>query len=274
MVMKERRMLETVFAPKGITIRWHSLASDADQTRSMAAGSLDIASVINSASVILANAEGKRMDIAALVGRPRQNFALMVGANGPMTIKDLKGKTIAGPKETFLYQMLEAALAKEGMSLGDLNFVQAGLAEAGEALLSGQADAALQAGSLIVRNEEAGARVLFTSEAYLTPFLFTAVRPDFAKQWPDILKVYLDTQAAAYDWIAANPRETVAIICRHKKITEEDGTELFQWSGIASVMDIDELSAVRADVDFLYKQGMITVRVNPENFILSSTYSR
>jgi NitT/TauT family transport system substrate-binding protein/sulfonate transport system substrate-binding protein len=274
MVMRERRTLEDVFGEKGIEVRWHEINSGADQTQAMAAGSLDIASVINSTSVILANAAGNRVEIAALVSRPRRTFALMVGKDGPSGVRDLKGKTVAGPKGTVLHQMLVAALVREGISVQDVNFIQMGLPEARAALLSGQIDGALQAASLIIRDEEAGARALFTADGYLTPLLFTAVRPAFARQWPALLKLYLDAQAETYDWIAANTREAVSIGSRYQQISDEDGMKLFLWSGIASVMDPDDLPALEADVNFLYEQGMIDSRVNPAGFVLSSAYSR
>jgi NitT/TauT family transport system substrate-binding protein/sulfonate transport system substrate-binding protein len=274
MVMKERRTLETAFGEQGVAIRWHEINSGADQTQAMAAGSLDIASVINSTSVILANASGNTVEIAALVSRPTRTFALMVNQDGPASIRELHGKTVAGPKGTVLHQMLVAALIREGMNAGDVNFIQMGLPEARTALLSRQIDGALQAASLIIRGEEAGARTLFTADGYLTPLLFTAVRPAFAKQWPKLLKLYLDVQAAAYDWIAANPRAAVAIGSRYQNISEEDGMKLFQWGGIASVMDSGDLPALQADVDFLYEQGMIESRVDPAAFVLSSAYSR
>jgi NitT/TauT family transport system substrate-binding protein/sulfonate transport system substrate-binding protein len=274
MVMKERRMLENAFAAKGIEVRWHDINSGADQTQAMAAGSLDIASVINSTSVILANAAGNLVEIAALVSRPKQSFALMVNKNGPRSVAELKGKTVAGPKGTVLHQMLIAALVKEGINPADVNFIQMGLPEARAALLSGQIDGALQAASLIIRDEEAGARILLTADGYLTPLLFTAVRPAFAKQWPDLLKLYLDTQIAAFDWIAVNPEEAVAIGSRYQQISQEDGMKLFRWGGIASIMDTGDLPAIKADVDFLYEQGMIDSRVTPEDFVLPSAYGR
>jgi NitT/TauT family transport system substrate-binding protein/sulfonate transport system substrate-binding protein len=274
MVMKERRMLENAFAAKGIEVRWHDINSGADQTQAMAAGSLDIASVINSTSVILANAAGNPVEIAALVSRPKQSFALMVREDGPRSVGELKGKTVAGPKGTVLHQMLVAALVGEGMGPADLNFIQMGLPEARAALLSGQIDGALQAASLIIRNEEAGARVLFTADGYLTPLLFSAVRPDFAKQWPDLLKLYLDIQIEAFDWIAVNPREAVAIGSRYQQISEEDGMKLFRWGGIASIMDTGDLPALQADVDFLHEQGMIDSKVDPKDFVLPSAYGR
>jgi ABC-type nitrate/sulfonate/bicarbonate transport system substrate-binding protein len=240
----------------------------------MAAGSLDIASVINSTSVILANAAENRVEIAAAVSRPRRTFALLTGPNGPETVKALKGKTVAGPKGTVLHQMLVAALAAEGLSAGDVSFIQMGLPEARTALLSGQIDGALQAASLIIRDEEAGMKTLFTADGYLTPLLLTAVRPRFAEQYPELLGLYLDVQNQAYDWILANTKEAVAIGARYQKISEADGMKLYEWGGMARVLEAADLEALKADVKFLLDQKMIDRGVSPEDFILPAAYGK
>jgi len=274
MVMKERRMLEQAFAPLGVEVRWHSINSGPAQTMAMAAGSLDIAPVINSASIILANAAGNPVEIAALVCRPKQTFALMVGPKGPRNIRELRGKTVAGAKGSVLHQMLIAALLKEGMKASDIKFIQMDINEARTALLANRVDAALQTSSLIIRNEEAGMRTLFTADGYINPLLFTAVRPAFAKNNPELLKVYLDVQEKAYDWIIANPTEAVEIGSRIHQISVDDGMKLYRWSGFAKVMEAGDLTSLEADVDFLYQQNMIEQKVNPRSFILPAAYNK
>jgi ABC-type nitrate/sulfonate/bicarbonate transport system substrate-binding protein len=274
MVMKERRMLEQTFAPLGVNVRWHTINTGAAQAMAMAAGSLDIAPVINSTSVILANTAGNPVEIAALVGRPRQSFALMTGPKGPRSIRELRGKTVAGPKGSVLHQMLIAAFVKEGMNAADIKFIQMDLSEARSALLANRVDAALQTSSLIIRNEEAGMRTLFTADGYLTPLLFTAVRPAFVKNYPELLRIYLDVQKKAYDWISANTTEAVAIGSRIHQISMEDGMKLYRWAGLARVMEAEDIASLEADVDFLYQQNMIEQKINPRSFLLPSVYNK
>jgi sulfonate transport system substrate-binding protein len=274
MVMKERRMLEQAFAPLGVTVRWHNINSGPAQTMAMAAGSLDIAPVINSASVILANAAGNPVEIAALVCRPKQTFALMVGPNGPRNIRELRGKIVAGAKGSVLHQMLIAALIKEGMKASDVSFIQMDINEARTALLANRVDAALQTSSLIIRNEEAGMRTLFTADGYINPLLFTVVRPTFAKNYPELLRIYLDVQEKAYDWIIANPTEAVEIGSRIHQISVEEGMKLYRWSGFTKVMDAEDVASLEADVDFLYQQDMIELKINPRSFILPFVFNK
>ena len=273
-VMKEKGMLEKAFAEKNVKVNWHTITSGAQQTQAMAASSLDIASVVNSTSLIMANAAGNRVEVAAVVSRPKQTFALMTGPEGPKTVRELKGKTVAGPKGTVLHQMLIAALVSEGMSASDVNFIQMELPDARAALLSGRVDGALQAAALIIRDQEAGMNILFTADGYVTPLLLSAVRPDFAKNYPELLQIYLDTQREAYSWILANTAEAVAIGSRVQNVSEADGMKLYTWSGMASTLEQSDLPALAADVNFLFENDMITQKVDPNDFILSAAYGK
>ena len=273
-VLKDRQLLENAFAPLGITVRWHVFIQGAEQTQAMAAGSLDIAPALNSTSIILANAAGNPVEIAALVSRPRQTFALMVGPNGPRTISELRGTTIAGPKGSVLHQMLIAALVKEGMNASDVNVLNMGLPQAGTALLAGQVDGALQAAGVIIRNEEAGMRTLFTADGYLTPLLLTVVRPAFAENYPELLDIYLQAQNEAYTWIMEHTAEAVALASRLLHVSAEDGMKLYQWNGTAQGMEQSDIKALEEDVDFLFEQNMIERKINPLQFILPVAFGR
>jgi ABC-type nitrate/sulfonate/bicarbonate transport system substrate-binding protein len=273
MVMKEQGLLEKAFAEKQITVNWHNINSGAQQTQAMAAGDLDIATVINSTSLIMANAAGNEVDLAAVFSRPQRSFALVVRPDGPQTVQDLKGKTIAGPKGTVLHQMLVTALVAAGMSIDDVNFMQMGLPEARTALISGQIDGALQAAALILRDEEAGMRVLFTADGYLATPLWTAVRPLFANSYPELVKLYIETQNAAADWILSHTDEAIAIGAALQNVSFEDGQKLYGWGGMAdrntALIGSADLASLEADINFLLEQQMIIEAPHPEDFILT-----
>ena len=123
MVMKHNNMLENEFKKDGIKIKWHDITSGAKQTQAMAAGSLDVSATMNTASLLMANSAGNPVVVATGVAHPTKVFAI-VGKPGPqMTVKDLKGKTVVGPKGTVLHQTLVAALTKNGVDPKDVNFI-------------------------------------------------------------------------------------------------------------------------------------------------------
>ena len=81
-IMKEKGMAEKAFGEKGIKVNYYEITSGAKQTEAIAAGSLDIASVINSVSVILANAAGNPVEIFSGFSKPEQMFTILVTCEG------------------------------------------------------------------------------------------------------------------------------------------------------------------------------------------------
>lgn len=102
----------------------------------------------------------------------------------PRAVADLKGKTVAGPKGTVLHQLLAAALAREGMSVQQVNFVQMDLPQAFAAVQSGKADAALLAANFVLNAQKDGAHVLARATGLLTPLLTMTASEKFLKAHP------------------------------------------------------------------------------------------
>jgi NitT/TauT family transport system substrate-binding protein/sulfonate transport system substrate-binding protein len=265
MVMKDRELLEKEFADDGIEIVWHEINSGAKQAEAMAAGSLDIASVMNTASVIIANSAGNEIDIIDIVSRPEKTFAIMVMEDGPRTVNDLSGKIVAGPKGTVLHQMLAAIEEKE--DLDDVQFVSMGLPQSQTALIAGQVDAALLAASLIIKTQAAGGRVLTTSEGYVVPLLVSASRRSFVENHSDIIDRYTKVQQEAYDYILNNQAEAIAIGAYAQDLSIADAENLYERSGITNQFTQNDLAGLEGDVDFLKNLDMIEKAVEVSSMI-------
>lgn len=263
MVMKDRELLEKEFAEDGIEIVWHEINSGAKQAEAMAAGSLDIASVMNTASVIIANSAGNEVDIIDIVSRPEQTFAIMVMEDGPKTVKDLTGGVVAGPKGTVLHQMLAAVEEKE--NLEGVQLVSMSLPQSQAALIAGEVDAALLAASLIIKTQAAGGRVLTTSEGYVVPLLVSASPQSFVENHSDIIERYTAVQQKAYEYIQNNQAEAIAIGAEAQGLSDADAENLFMRSGIAQKLTKVDLMGLAGDVDFLKNLDMI------ENAVEAST---
>ena len=152
-------------------MQWHEIDSGAQQATAMASGALDVGGVLNTTSVQMANAEGNPVIIIAGLYVYLFVFALVGQENGPKTFADLRGKTVAGPKGTVLHQLLVAGLAKEGMTIRDVKFVQMGIPQSFSALMSGKVDAALIAAGALVKAKQAGKPVIATATGLVTPIL-------------------------------------------------------------------------------------------------------
>ena len=272
MVMKSRHMLEKAFAEDGITVQWHEITSGAKQAQAMAAGSLDIASVMNTTSALLANAGGNPVKIVGGVSRPGKTFAIVARENGPRTVAGLKGKTIAGPKGTVLHQMLVAALAREGLEESNVRFVSMGLPKARTAMLSGQVDAALLAASLVIKSVEAGAHVVTTADGLVTPKLVSVAREGFATQHPELIARYLTVSREAMRFIEENQEEAIRIGAEEHGISLKDGRTLFDWAGFTNHLAAEDLDSMREDLAFLEANGMLKQAVDPATVCLPSAF--
>ncbi|WP_319543220.1 aliphatic sulfonate ABC transporter substrate-binding protein [uncultured Pseudodesulfovibrio sp.] len=272
MVMKSTGMLEKTFAKDNIKINWVEINSGAKQSQALAAGSLDIASVINTTSVLLANAGGNPVKIIGGVSHPCETFAIVVRSDGPQTVAELKGKTVAGPKGTVLHQMLAVALAKEGLKESDVKFVHMGLPKARTALLAGQVDAALLAASLVIKSEEAGARVLTTAKGLVQPILVSAASQDFIVKHPDLVARYLKTFRQAMKFIDADPEKAIAIGAKEHGISIQDAHTLYNWAGFTTHLSAADIVSMREDMVFLQDNNMIKTAVDPASVCMPAAF--
>ena len=267
-VAKHTGMLEDAFDEKGVKVNFFEINSGAKQSEAMAAGSLDIGGVVNTTSVILANANGNNVEIVSGYSRPVEVFALVVNEN-IKTIGDLKGKKIAGPKGTVLHQMLASALESEGMSMDDVELIQMGLPKGAAALQAGSIDGALLAAGLLIHSVKSGAHVLFTAEGYVKPILVTAARDNFKKDYPEAVKIYVDVHKKAYKWIKDNYKEAIQMGADEQGISFEDAEKLYNWTEFDFGISKEDIEFMRKDIEFLKSSGMLEAdaSLDPESFI-------
>ena len=266
-IMKEKGMAEKAFGEKGIKVNYYEITSGAKQTEAIAAGSLDIASVINSVSVILANAAGNPVEIFAGFSKPEQMFTIMTSNPDVKTPADLRGKKVAGPKGTVLNELLVAALKKEGMTIDDVEYINMGIPNAVQAMLSGKVDCALAAAASVVNAEKNGGRILVTCEGYVSPLLIAACGKEFAKKHPDMLNLYVKTYKEAKAWMEANMEEALEIGAKVQDISMEDARKLFSWSNFTDHLTEADLDALEYDVNFMLDTGMIEKPIDKMNFV-------
>ena len=266
-IMKEKGMAEKAFGEKGIKVNYYEITSGAKQTEAIAAGSLDIASVINSVSVILANAAGNPIEIFSGFSRPEKMFTIMTANDAIRTPADLKGKKIAGPKGTVLHELLVAALKKEGLTINDVEHINMGIPNAVQAMLSGKVDCALAAAANVVNAEKNGGRVLVTCEGYVSPLLIAACSKDFAEKHSDMLKLYTAAYKEAKGWMETNMEEALAIGAKVQDISMEDARKLFAWSNFIGSLSDADLNALDYDVNFMVESGMIEKPIDKMDFV-------
>ena len=256
-VMREKGYLDEAFAARGIKVESPVITSGAAQIQAIAAGAIDIASVLGDTSAILGKANGVDLQVVAAFSRNPKAFTIMGKAGGPTTLEDLKGKTVAGPKGTTLNQLLAAALASKGMTLSDVKYINMDLAAARAALISGQVDAATLAGSHVPAATKAGAQMIVNGGGLIAPTSVIGVRGEFLRQHRDLVDLYMKAQQKALDFMAAHPEEALEIAAKEQKMSLEDAQGMLPLYDFSPVLTDQDVKNMESSQDFMVKAGMM-----------------
>jgi len=273
-VMKEKGLLEKEMAKQNVDVKWHEITSGSKQAQALASGDLDVAGVMNTASVLMANGAGNPVRVMAGVSRPTDTFAIVGSKGGPTKVSELKGKKVAGPKGTVLHQTLVAALAKEGMNINDVEFLQMEIPQAFAALQTGQVDAALLAAGFIIKAEQEGSKTITTATGLVEPLLVMATSEDVAKKHPEWINAVIAAHDEAADWIAANTDEAIALGAKQQGISIEDAKKLYDWAHFTQRLNEQDLKAMENDMAFMLENGMMRQPVDIKSIVLPSAMQK
>lgn len=260
-VMKEKGLLEKEFSGDKINVRWHSINSGAKQTQAMASGDLDVSAVMNTASLLLAAGVGNDLVIITGAAHPNNVFALVGKKGKQLRIRDLKGKTVAGPRGTVLHQLLVAALKKEGLTMKDINFVSMDPPKAYAALAGDSVDAALLAAGLVIKANDAGMKTITTAEGLVKPNLVMVARRAWAEENPETLARVVKVHRETLAWIRANKDEALQMGAKAQGVSKEVAAKLYDWSSFYDVLTEDDLKGMEDDKRFLIENGLMQTKI-------------
>jgi taurine transport system substrate-binding protein len=200
----------------GIEIEWFRFNSGRDVNTAMASGSLDFGNVGLPPVAIGIAGDMKYWGIlnANVLGAVE---ALVVRSN-ITSLKDLEGKTAVAPFGSTTHYLLMQAMEDAGVDVSKVKLLDMAPGEALAPFIRGDIDAAyIWEPSLghIVAN---GGKVLLTSadmakQGYLTWDLI-AVQPEFAQQYPDLVKKFIKSELAAMEYWFTKPEESAKIIAK------------------------------------------------------------
>lgn len=256
-VMRKKGMLDAAFAEKGVTLTHPEITSGAAQTQAIAAGELQIASVLGGTSAILARANGADVAIIGAYARSPKAYFIMAAKGGVTDVASLAGKKVAGPKGTVLNQLLAAALAKAGLSLDDIEYLNMDLPTARAALLSGQVDAVTLAGANAAQVEQAGGHVIVDGEGLIAPTTVIGTSKAFAEAHPDYVATYFKAHMEALAFMRDHTEEALAIAAEDQGISVEEARKQFAWYDFNPKMTDNDVANLEADQSFMIEAGML-----------------
>lgn len=272
-VMQKKGFLTDKLAALDVQVNSVEITSGAKQTQAMAAGKIDIASVLGSSSAILAKANGAPIEIIGVYSRGPKAYTIMVNSSEIKSAADLRGKKVAGPKGTVLNQLLAAALTSQHLTLNDVDYLNMDLPVAKNALLSGKVDAATLAGASALEAEKAGSRILVNGDGLISPTTVIAANADWAKQHPKLVQAYLAAHQQAVDFINQHPQEALAIAAKEQKISLADAEKQFPLYDFDPKFTAQDVKNLNADQQFMIEANMLqpAKKINIQQDLLASS---
>ncbi len=266
-VDKNNQTIVKGFEKDGTKVSFPEITSGAKQTEALAAGSLDIASCLGGTSAILAGSNGADIKIVGIYSRAPKAFNIMVKDPAIKTAADLKGKRVAGPKGTILHQILAAALVKEKLTLKDVEFRSVGIPPAVNALLSGEADAALAAGAEVLRAQRAGARVLANGDGLVNATIVIGVSGSFLKEHPEAVKKYMDLHQESINFMKKNPDKAFEFTAKETGLSIDDVKMMAPWYDFSTAITDKDIKDLEDTQEFLLANGMQKKKIDIKSMI-------
>lgn len=212
-ILKDRSLLERRFAAQGIAVRWVEFQSGPPLLEALNAGAVDLGAT-GDTPPIFAQAAGSTLVYVASYAIPGQSNAILVrdGA-GIKTLGDLRGKRVAFTRGSSANNVIVRALAKAGLTLGDVQAVDLQPADAAAAIRSGSIDAwAIWDPFYGVGERFPGVHVLTNAVGIAPSNSFYLATRDFATRYPGVVGAVVDELNRAADWARTHPRELVAAL--------------------------------------------------------------
>ena len=265
---KNLNLFDKEFEKDGITVKFHNLTTGPEQTQALASGELDILHALGGTSAILAASNGVDLTITNIYSRSPKGFMLLSKDNTITSPEKLKGKKIAGPKGTILHQLLLAYLDKGNVNIDDVEFINMGLPETSAALQNGTIDVGLLAGPVAIGAIKNGASVVTNGEGLVEGIIVTAVRDDFFKKYPNIVKRFLIVNENTIKSIDENFEEVLKIVEKETGLSKEeviDMYSLYDFNPEIKESDIEELKNTQ---EFLIKNNLQEKEIDIEKIIM------
>ena len=266
-VDKANQTIVKGFEKDGTKVTFPEISSGAKQTEALAAGSLDIASCLGGTSAILAASNGADVKVVGIYSRAPKAFNIMVKDPAIKTAADLKGKRVVGPKGTILHQILAAALVKEKLTLKDVEFRSIGIPAAVNALLSGEADAALVAGADVLRAQRAGARILANGEGLVNATIVIGVSGKFLKEHPETVKKYMALHQESIDFMKKNQDKAFEFTAKETGLSPEDVKLMAPWYDFSTAITAKDLKDLEETQEFLLANDMQKKKIDIKSMI-------
>lgn len=238
-----------------------------DQTESLISGRLDFGN-LGDTPAIIAYASGAK---TRLIGQPgTRTIGYVIGKkDGPKTIQDLKGKTIAVQKGSFMHRYVVGLLKQNGIT--DYKLVHMLIPDATAALARGDVDAMLNNGVQALKQVQDGYTLIDDSSKHpdLLGTSATVVSEAYLKKFPDFPKVWNEARLKALADLKQHEDEYYEFVAKVYNTTPDIAKQVYPISDIKDTQFTDDgLKLLGGTKDFLVEEKLAKKDFNIEDWVL------
>ena len=253
---------EKTFPEFGVSIV--DMQSGPNLMASLEAGEVDIVQGIGDAAFLVSASAGVGAKIFAVNSRSPKAFAVVSNNPDVKTIKDLKGRRVAGLSGSVVHQVFVEALAENGIAESDVEFFPMPLANAASTLLAGKVDAALLVGGDIQRAKNAGATVLADGAGRVRGLSLVVIRTSFLREHPDVVGRFLAMRRATLASISDDPAAALAIAAKDIKQDVAAVEPMMPLYDFDCALSSEDISSMEGTKKYLTDSGILKKEVDVE----------
>lgn len=268
-VEKNHGFFQSAFAEIGVRdVLYSDLTSGADQTQALASGDIQFLYCVGATSVLLSAANGADIQILSMYSRSPRAFCLFSAEEAIHSPEDLRGKTVAGPQGTILHELLAAYLASGGMTIADVEFVNASIPNALAALGGGSADCALLAGAAAYNARNSGLHLVTNGEGLIEAAIVCAAAGNWIGEHPEAADQFLKAQRETLEYMDSHHEEAMRESAEFLDLDVSAVEEMYAWYDFGMEIRDSDIESIKATAQFMLDAGMIEDAVDVEGLIL------
>jgi aliphatic sulfonates family ABC transporter substrate-binding protein len=212
LLVKAQKLLESRFAPQGVSVKWVEFAFGPPLLEAVNAGAVDYG-YTGDAPPIFAQAAHAKINYAAVIPARGYGQAIVVPADSPArTLSDLRGKRIAVAKGSSAHNLLVSALEAQKIGWSEINPVYLAPADAASAFGRGAIDAwSIWDPFYAIAELKQKARPIPIDPKATIQNSFFLVNRDFLNDHADVVGAINEEVAKATQWATAHRDETAAL---------------------------------------------------------------
>ena len=137
------------------------------------------------------------------------------------------------------------------------------------AMNSDNVDVALVAGPAVPQAIDAGGRIITTGEGLLDATIVIAVRGDFLREHPDLVKRYMKVHNRSLQYMKEHPKEVYKMAAEETGISEENVVTMYDWYDFNPEIMENDIEELEKTQDFLLENDMLKQPINISDIISS-----